>query len=80
MTEAVRTVAIDVDSVLADVMLVWTDEYNKRNKAQITKKEIAKWDIPTILPITPHEVYRYFTYVWKYAGAKYRRQSPRLAR
>ncbi|HJU95967.1 MAG TPA: hypothetical protein VJ643_08045, partial [Nitrososphaera sp.] len=48
VTDAVKTVAIDVDSVLADVMLVWTDEYNKRNKTQITKKEIAKWDIPTI--------------------------------
>src|SRR3712207_8571637 len=47
-------------------MLVWTDEYNKRRKAHITKKEIAKWDIPTILPITPNQVYRYFTYVWKY--------------
>jgi hypothetical protein len=35
VTEAVKTVAIDVDSVLADVMLVWTDEYNKRNKAQL---------------------------------------------
>jgi 5'(3')-deoxyribonucleotidase len=66
VTDAVKTVAIDVDSVLADVMLVWTDEYNKRNKAQITKKEIAKWDIPTILPITPNQVYRYFTYVWKH--------------
>ena len=66
VTEAVKTVAIDVDSVLADVMLVWTDEYNKRNKAQITKKEIANWDIPTILPITPPQIYRYFTYVWRY--------------
>ncbi len=66
VTEAVRTVAIDVDSVLADVMLVWTDEYNKRNKTYVTKKEIANWDITTILPITPHQVYRYFTYLWKY--------------
>jgi 5'(3')-deoxyribonucleotidase len=66
VTEAVKTVAIDVDSVLADVMLVWTDEYNKRNKAQITKAEIANWDIPTILPITPDQIYRYFNYVWKY--------------
>jgi uncharacterized protein len=66
VTEAVKTVAIDVDSVLADVMLVWTEEYNRRNRAQITKEEITKWDIPTILPITPDQVYRYFSYVWKY--------------
>ena len=66
VTEAVKTVAIDIDSVLADVMLVWTDEYNKRNKAQITKEEIANWDIPTILPISTDQIYRYFTYIWKY--------------
>ena len=40
VTEAVRTVAIDVDSVLADVMLVWSDEYNKKNKNSISKKAI----------------------------------------
>lgn len=65
MTEVVKTVAIDVDSVLADVMLVWADEYSKRSKTLVTKKEITQWDIPTILPITPDQVYRYFSHVWK---------------
>jgi uncharacterized protein len=64
-TKAVRTVAIDVDSVLADVMLVWADEYSKRTGKKISKKDILQWDIPTILPITPGEVYKYFSYVWK---------------
>jgi len=66
VTEAAKTVAIDVDSVLADVMVVWIDEYNKRNKAEITKSEIVNWDIPKILPINPDQIYGYFTYVWKY--------------
>ena len=66
IAEAVRTVAIDVDSVLADVMLVWTDEYTKRTGRPVTKNEIVQWDIPTILPVTPDEVYKYFSYVWKY--------------
>lgn len=66
VTEAVKTVAIDVDSVLADVMLVWVDEYSKRSKKKVTKKEITRWDIPTILPITPDQVYRYFSHVWKH--------------
>jgi 5'(3')-deoxyribonucleotidase len=66
VTEVVRTVAIDVDSVLADVMLVWTDEYSKQSKTKITKKEITRWDIPTILPIPPDQVYRYFSHVWKH--------------
>lgn len=64
-TKAVKTVAIDVDSVLADVMLVWADEYSKRTGKKISKKDILQWDIPTILPITPGEVYKYFSYVWK---------------
>lgn len=64
-SRAVKTVAIDVDSVLADVMLVWADEYNRRRNARITKQDIIRWDIPTVLPITPDEVYRYFSHVWK---------------
>jgi 5'(3')-deoxyribonucleotidase len=52
--------------VLADVMLVWVDEYSRRNHRIVTKKHIVEWDIPTILPITPAEVYEYFGYVWKY--------------
>jgi uncharacterized protein len=66
LTEASKTVAIDVDSVLADVMIVWIDEYNKGSKNQVTKKDIACWDIPTVFPITSDEVYRYFSHVWKY--------------
>jgi uncharacterized protein len=65
ISDAVRTVAIDVDSVLADVMLVWTDEYNRRKGTKITKQDITQWDIPTVLPITPDRVYQYFTHVWK---------------
>ena len=35
-----KTLAIDVDSVLADTMIVWTDEYNIRTGARISKSEI----------------------------------------
>ncbi len=63
-SRAVKTVAIDVDSVLADVMVIWTDEYNKRRNVSINKHDIIKWDIPTVLPITPDEVYNYFSHVW----------------
>jgi uncharacterized protein len=61
-----KTVAIDVDSVLADVMLVWADEYSKRTGKKIVKKDIYQWDIPTILPIAADQVYKYFSHVWKY--------------
>lgn len=62
----VKTMAIDVDSVLADVMLIWADEYSKRSKTRVTKNDIVSWDISTVLPITPDKVYRYFNHVWKY--------------
>lgn len=65
VSKAARTVAIDVDSVLADVMLVWADEYNRRRGTRITKDDITQWDIPTILPITPDDVYKYFSHVWE---------------
>lgn len=58
------TVAIDVDSVLADVMLVWADEYNSRRGEKIAKDNITRWDISTILPITPDDVHSYFIHVW----------------
>jgi uncharacterized protein len=66
LTEMVKTVAIDVDSVLADVMLIWADEYSKQSERRITKQEILSWDIHNVLPITPAHVYRYFSHVWKY--------------
>ena len=65
VSDAVRTVAIDVDSVLADVMLIWVDEYNRRKGTKITKQDIIRWDIPTVLPITAGQVYEYFIHVWK---------------
>jgi len=63
---ASKTIAIDVDSVLADVMVMWTNEYNKRKNTRVSKNEINKWDIANILSISADEVYRIFRYVWKY--------------
>ena len=65
-SKTVRTIAIDVDSVLADVMLTWVQEYNSRNGTTISKSDIVKWDIPTVLPLSPEQVYEYFTYIWKH--------------
>jgi 5'(3')-deoxyribonucleotidase len=66
LSGAVKTVAIDVDSVLADVIPIWADEYTRRTGTRITKKEFVNWDIPTVLPVTPAQVYNYFSYVWKH--------------
>jgi 5'(3')-deoxyribonucleotidase len=50
-----KTVAIDLDSVLADVLITWINEYNRLKNANIAKEDIIVWDIHTILPITEAE-------------------------
>lgn len=59
-----RTLAIDLDSVLADTMVIWAEEYNKRNNCSITKENIISWDISKVLNISITEVSDIFTYIW----------------
>src|SRR5262249_16389953 len=47
-------------------MLIWASEYNTRYGTSIAKSDITKWDIPTVLPLTPEQVHEQFTYVWKH--------------
>lgn len=61
-----QTLAIDLDSVLADVLVIWVKEYNRLKNANIAKKDIIVWDIHTILPITESESESLFSDVWKY--------------
>ena len=61
-----KTVAIDLDSVLADVLVIWVNEYNRLKDANIAKEDIIVWDIHTILPITETESESLFYDVWKY--------------
>ncbi len=37
-------IALDVDGVLADIIFVWLDEYNKTHKKSVTKDDIMQWD------------------------------------
>jgi len=61
-----KTIAIDLDSVLADVLIIWVNEYNKSKDKNISKNDIIVWDIPTILPISEIESESLFSYVWEY--------------
>jgi len=61
-----KTVAIDLDSVLADVVVTWVDEYNKIKDSNIVKEDIVAWDIHTLLPITETESNSLFSDVWIY--------------
>lgn len=59
-----RTIAIDLDSVLADTMLIWVEEFNKRSNSSIIKDDVISWDISKILNISISEVSDIFTYIW----------------
>lgn len=65
-----KTIAFDLDSVLADVMITWIREFNKKYNLNITKRDITVWDIHTILPITEIESHNLFSYVWKHKWEK----------
>jgi 5'(3')-deoxyribonucleotidase len=59
-----RKLAIDLDSVLADTMVIWVQEFNRRKEANITKDDITSWDISKILDISITEVSDIFTHIW----------------
>lgn len=59
-----HTIAFDLDSVLADVIITWIDEYNKRNNTKYKKENIIEWEIPNIIPITEEKCKMLFTFVW----------------
>jgi len=59
-----RTLAIDLDSVLADTMVIWVEEFNKRNNSSINKDNIISWDISKTLEISITEVSDIFTCIW----------------
>jgi len=60
----IKTLAIDLDSVLADVVVTWVNEYNSLKGSDIAKEDIVVWDIHTLLPITEIESNSIFSNVW----------------
>jgi 5'(3')-deoxyribonucleotidase len=60
-----KTIALDLDSVLADVMLIWIEEYNMIFHANIEKKEILDWHLHNVLPISKNQISDLFISVWK---------------
>ena len=60
-----KTIALDLDSVLADVMQVWLEEYNFRFQTNFMKSDISDWHIYNVLPISKEEISNLFITVWK---------------
>ena len=59
-----KTIAIDMDSVIADTMLVWIQEYNRLKNSSLTKTDIYSWDLSSTLNISIDQVSDLFTNVW----------------
>jgi 5'(3')-deoxyribonucleotidase len=47
-------------------MIIWLEEYNKRNRTSIIKSDITHWDISKALRISMNEISRILDYLWKY--------------
>ncbi len=60
-----RTIAFDLDSVLADVMHVWLEEYNAIFHTDLKKQDILQWHLHHLLPIGEQDVHDLFIHVWK---------------
>ncbi len=60
-----KTIALDLDSVLADVMQIWLEEYNAIFHTDFKKNDISDWHIYNVLPISKEEISNLFINVWK---------------
>jgi len=56
--------AVDLDSVLADTMGLWTTELNRRRGTSFRKDDVVMFDLIQCFGITEHERSDLFSYVW----------------
>jgi len=57
-------IALDVDGVLADIIFVWLDEYNKKHKTSITTVDIMRWDFWKELGYDKYRFYEELSNCW----------------
>ena len=57
-------IALDVDGVLADVILSWLDFNNLHRKA-LTKEQITSWDFWKTNNINQYDFYKELSECWK---------------
>jgi uncharacterized protein len=60
-----KTIAIDLDSVLADTMILWAEEYNKRKNTRIVKDDIISWELSQTFNLPVKEISQIFTDIWR---------------
>jgi len=57
-------IALDVDGVLADIMFVWLEQYNKAHKKTLTKDDIEQWDFWKELGYNKYRFYEDLSNCW----------------
>ncbi len=57
-------IALDVDGVLADIISVWLEQYNKSHKKSVTTEDIVKWDFWKELGFDKYEFYEELSNCW----------------
>ena len=57
-------IALDVDGVLADIIFVWLDQYNKTHKKSITSDDIVQWDFWKELGFDKYRFYEELSNCW----------------
>jgi hypothetical protein len=57
-------IALDVDGVLADIILVWINEYNRKYNTSISKETIEQWDFWRELGVDKYDFYYELSSCW----------------
>ncbi|MEM3085395.1 MAG: hypothetical protein QXU32_13345 [Nitrososphaerales archaeon] len=57
-------IALDLDGVLADIVLVWINQYNRKHNASINKETIESWDFWKDLGVGKYEFYYQLSNCW----------------
>lgn len=58
-------IALDLDGTLADIIGLWLNEYNKKNRERLNYHDITKWDFWMRLGYTPSRFFTELSNCWK---------------
>ena len=57
-------IAVDLDGVLAEAMIVWCDLYNKRYGGALMLEDIRGWDVWKVVHIPRDQFFRLLDDAW----------------
>ena len=57
-------IAVDLDGVLAEAMIVWCELYNRRHGASLSLEDIREWDVWRLTKISREEFFNLLDEAW----------------